>query len=206
MVVISMADYARLEAASMPPPAQVPFVSLFEAFSRGPDAGSIEFEVIREPGSVARARAVLSTEGWLIDTNVVSELRHRGRADPAVRAWASAVDVKRCWISVLTLAEIGFGVERARTAEVRVMLKQWLDQTVRADFEGRIIPVSEAVLVTWRRLALAGQRAGQSYSPPDALLAATALVHGLTVVTRNTSDFERSGVALINPWMPPRSQ
>ena len=82
----------------------------------------------------------------------------------------------------------------------RAELETWLRDGVRAWFGERVLEVDEAVLLAWRRLAWAGQKSGYTYAQPDALLAATALVHELGLVTRNTVDFARAGVVLLNPW------
>jgi len=138
--------------------------------------------------------------GWLLDTNVVSELRRGLRCDPGVRAWAETVSPAACFLSRVTLAEIRFGIERAADIAFRGELEAWLRDCVRPWFGVRVLEVDEAVLLAWRRLVLAGQKDGYTYAQPDALLAATALVHELGVVTRNTADFERAGVTLLNPW------
>jgi toxin FitB len=142
--------------------------------------------------------------GWLLDTNVVSELRRGRRCDPGVRAWAEAVPPIACFLSRLTLAEIRFGIERVTDPGFRAELEAWLRDGVRTWFGERVLEVDEAVLLAWRRLAWAGQKAGYTYAQPDALLAATAMVHELGVVTRNTADFARAGVALCNPWTDDR--
>ncbi len=138
--------------------------------------------------------------GWLLDTNIVSELRKGARAQPGVRSWAEAVPPAACFLSLVTVAEIRFGIERVGDPAFRAELQAWLHDGVRVWFGARILPVDEAVLLTWRRLASDGQKSGYTYSQPDALIAATALVHDLGVATRNTSDFQRARVALINPW------
>lgn len=138
--------------------------------------------------------------GWLLDTNIVSELRKGARAHPGVRTWAEAVPPAACFLSLVTTAEIRFGIERVSDPAFRAELETWLQDGVRVWFGSRILPVDEAVLVAWRRLASDGQKAGYTYSQPNALIAATALVHDLGVATRNTSDFERAGLTLINPW------
>lgn len=139
-------------------------------------------------------------DGWLLDTNVISEGRKGRRGDPAVIGWLASVAPETCFLSAVNLAELRLGAERVTDAVFRAELESWVDQEVRAWFGSRILAVDDAVLLTWRRLVIAGQRARYTYSPPDALIAATALVHGLTVVTRNTVDFTRAGVLLFDPW------
>jgi predicted nucleic acid-binding protein len=138
--------------------------------------------------------------GWLLDTNVVSELRKGARCDPRVAAWAAAVPPVACYLSRITVAEIALGIERVTEPGFRAELDSWLRDGVRAWFGPRILEVDEPVLLTWRRLVLAGQRDRYTYSQPDALIAATALVHGLAVVTRNVQDFARAGVSVLDPW------
>ena len=138
--------------------------------------------------------------GWLLDTTIVSELRKGVRAHPGVRSWAEAVPPVACFLSLVTVAEIRFGIERVGDPAFRAELEAWLQDGVRVWFGSRILPVDEGVLLTWRSLASDGQKTAYTYSQPDVLIAATALVHGLGVATRNTADFVRAGVALNNPW------
>ncbi len=139
--------------------------------------------------------------GWLIDTNVVSEIRKGSRAAPGVRAWANAVPPVACFISRVNLAEIRFGIERAPDPGFRAELEAWVRDGLLPWFGDRILDVDGPVLLRWRWLAWEGQKAGYTYGAPEALLAATALVHGLGVVTRNVADFDRAGVMLLNPWL-----
>ena len=138
--------------------------------------------------------------GWLLDTNVVSELRKNVRANPAVRAWGSSVPPSACYLSVVTIAELRFGIGQVADTAFQAELQMWLRDGVRVWFGTRILPVDEAVLLAWRQLASAGQKANYTYAQPDGIIAATALVHDLGIATRNVADFRRSGVRLINPW------
>lgn len=137
---------------------------------------------------------------FLLDTNVVSELRKGPRCQASVAAWSRRVPPVACHLSRVTLAEIVFGIEQVDDAAFQAELEAWLEHGVRAWFGRRILDVDEAVLLVWRRLAQRTRRAGQTMSKPDGLIAATALAHGLTVVTRNVADFLPAGVALFNPW------
>jgi predicted nucleic acid-binding protein len=134
---------------------------------------------------------------YLLDTNVVSELRRGERADPRVRAWAAALPEAAAFLSVVTLLEIERGillVER-RDAEQARCLRRWLEKRVLAEFDGRIIPVDTAVARRCAALHVPDPRPAS-----DALIAATAMVHRLTVVTRNVADFSATGVQLLDPW------
>jgi toxin FitB len=141
--------------------------------------------------------------GWLIDTNVVSELRKGPRCAPPVRAWATNVPRIACHLSRVSVAEIRFGIERAPTPDFRAELEAWLRDGMLPWFGERVLEVTERVLLRWRWLIWEGQKVNYTFAQPDALLAATALEHGLGVVTRNTGDFERAGLHLLNPWLQP---
>jgi toxin FitB len=133
---------------------------------------------------------------FLLDTNVVSEIRRR--RDRRVRAWAEEVDDVALHLSVLTLGEIRKGTEllRGRDPAQAEVFASWLDQ-LRTRFADRIVPIDARVAEEWGRL-----NATQPRNTVDSLIAATARVHHLTVVTRNTGDFEGCGVPLLNPWEP----
>ena len=105
-----------------------------------------------------------------------------------------------CFLSGVTVAEIVFGIEGVDDPGFRAELEAWLRDGVRAWFGPRILAVDEAVLLAWRRLVTEGQTARYTYSQPDALIAATARVHGLAVATRNIEDFVQAGVPILNPW------
>lgn len=136
---------------------------------------------------------------FLLDTNLVSELRKvgDGRADDRVTAWISRQDAASFYISVLTLMELEIGILRIerRDAEQGARLRDWMDRHVMPEFEDRTLPVDSAVALKCARLHVPDPRGER-----DALIAATAMVHGMTVVTGNASDFEATGVALVNPW------
>jgi toxin FitB len=137
--------------------------------------------------------------GWLLDTNVVSELR-RPRPAARVVAFVKAKPLDSLYVSSVTLAEIRFGIERLADAGRRAELNDWLAHKVRPMFEQRILPVTEDVMVKWRLLVEAGRKAGHTFSQPDLIIAATALEHGLTIVSRDTDEYEKAKVAVLNPW------
>ena len=136
---------------------------------------------------------------YLLDTNVVSELRKAksGKADAGVIAWAAGIPASELFLSAISVLELEMGVllvER-RDAAQGTVLRSWLDRHVLPAFVDRILPVDAAVARRCARLHVPDPRAER-----DALIAATALVRELTVVTRNVSDFEATGVRLLNPW------
>jgi predicted nucleic acid-binding protein len=137
--------------------------------------------------------------GWLLDTNVISELR-KPSCDPNVKAWSDGQPAESFFLSAVTLAEIRYGIEQQKNPAFRNALLTWLDQNLRPWFSGRILDVDEDVILEWRRLVAIGKKKGVVFSQPDLFIAATAKVHGLTVATRNVADFEQAGVDVINPW------
>jgi hypothetical protein len=137
--------------------------------------------------------------GWLLDTNILSELR-RVKPEPKVAAFVAAQALDLIYVSSVTLAEIRFGIELVADAARRAELNDWLAHKVRPTFEQRVLPVSEDVMFKWRLMVEDGRKAGHTFSQPDLIIAATALHHGLTVVTRDASDYERARVPVLNPW------
>jgi predicted nucleic acid-binding protein len=134
---------------------------------------------------------------FLLDTNVISELRKARAADPKVVAWANSVEASLLFISAITVLELEQGVllvER-RDAKQGMALRAWLDGQVMPEFASRTLPINADVARRCASLHVPDPR-----SERDALIAATALVHGLTVFTRNIADFDKTGVRLINPW------
>jgi predicted nucleic acid-binding protein len=136
---------------------------------------------------------------YLLDTNVVSELRkvRSGKADANVARWAEQADAAELFISVIVLQELEIGVlltERRDSAQGSI-LRVWLESHVLPAFSGRILPVDTAVARVSARLHVPDPRPVR-----DALIAATAMVHDMTVVTRNTQDFTPTGVPVLNPW------
>lgn len=137
--------------------------------------------------------------GWLLDTNVLSELR-RPKPEPKVVAFIASRPLDLLFVSTVTFAEIRFGIERVGDATRRAELNDWLAHKIRPMFEQRALAVTEDVMFKWRLLVADGRRAGHTYSQPDLIIAATALHHGLTVVSRDTSDFKKARVPILNPW------
>jgi len=136
--------------------------------------------------------------GYLIDTNVVSELQKGQRSDKNVQAWFDSTDENELFLSVLVIGEIRLGIERLRRRDTPQALR--LEQrlfALQVKMAGRILPVTETIANRWGQI-----NAGDPFPIIDSLLAATALEHGLTLVTRNVSDVERSGVCLLNPFLP----
>ena len=144
--------------------------------------------------------------GWLLDTNVLSELR-RPKPDRKVVAFIAAQPLELLYVSAVTLAEIRFGIEVVSDATKRAELNHWLAHKLRPMFEQRVLSVTEEIMFKWRLLVEDGRKAGYTFSQPDLIIAATALHHGLTVVTRNVSDYERVRARVFNPWVdsPPAS-
>lgn len=136
---------------------------------------------------------------WLLDTNVLSELR-RQKPDPKVVAFVSGAPAKQLYVSSVTLAEIRFGIEKAPDPNDRIILTHWLTHTVRPMFTGRVLEVTEDIMLEWRLLVEEGRKIGHTFSQPDLIIAAMALHHGMTVVTRNRKDFDKARVPVLNPW------
>jgi toxin FitB len=137
---------------------------------------------------------------WLLDTNVLSELR-RLRPEPKVLAFISSQPLDQFYISAVTLAELRFGIELlSEGSSRRDELNHWLERKIRPMFEQRVLQVTEDIMLRWRIVVEHGRKVGQTFSQPDLIIAATALHHGLTVVTRDSSDFERAGTLVVNPW------
>lgn len=138
---------------------------------------------------------------FILDTNVVSELRkaRTGRIDKNVAAWAESMDAAALFVSSITIMELELGilsVER-RDATQGAILRAWMDLQILPEFAERILPVDTVVALRCARLHVPDKRGER-----DALIAATALVHGMTIATRNVIDFEPTGVPIVNPWNP----
>jgi len=141
---------------------------------------------------------------YLLDTDVVSELRkaRSGKADPNVVAWSATAPVGGLYVSAITILELEIGVLRLERRDLpqSLVLRTWLDNHVLPAFDGRVLPIDAAVVRRCAPLHVPNKRAYR-----DAFIAATALVHGMTMVTRNVADFVTTGVALLNPWQPASS-
>lgn len=136
---------------------------------------------------------------FILDTNVISELRRagQGKADKNVVNWAQSIDATTLYISVITVLEIETGIlkiERHDPDQAEI-LRNWFEGHVLKAFENRILPIDEAVARRCAQLHVPDPK-----SERDALIAASALVHGMTIATRNTKDFEQTGAALLDPW------
>lgn len=136
---------------------------------------------------------------FLLDTNVVSEWI-KPRPNGGVVSWLAEADEDRVFISVVTLAELRYGVERMATGNRRRRLEEWLRGELPLRFEGRVISVDKAIADAWGQVVAYSETAGRPIGAMDALIAATVKVHGLILVTRNASDFEPTVKAIVNPW------
>lgn len=136
---------------------------------------------------------------FLLDTNVVSEWT-KPRPDSGVVEWLAQIDEDAVFLSVVTFAELRHGIERLPASKRRKQLDEWLRGELPLRFEQRILQVDGAVADEWGRLVARHDALGRPIHAMDALIAATAQVHALTLVTRNTSDFEASVKSVVNPW------
>ncbi len=136
---------------------------------------------------------------FLLDTNVVSEWI-KPQPNAGVVEWIARVDEDEVFLSVVTFAELRHGIERLATGARRRRLDVWLRKDLPSRFEGRIVGVDGAIADEWGRLVAQRENRGRPIQAMDALIAATAQVHGLTLVTRNTADFQPSVKSLLDPW------
>jgi predicted nucleic acid-binding protein len=137
--------------------------------------------------------------GFLLDTNVLSEFARTGEPDQHVDRWLKTTADESLFASVLTFAEIRRGIELLPPGKRRTQLEEWQDDLV-ASFEMRLFPVTKAIADRWAVLAAEAQRKGVTLGNIDGLIAATALEHDLTLVTRNVKDFAGVELTLFNPW------
>jgi toxin FitB len=140
--------------------------------------------------------------GWLLDTNILSELR-RPKPERKVLAFVAAQPLELLHVSTVSLAEIRFGIERLADPGRRAELTDWLTHMVRPMFKQRVLAITEDVMFKWRLLVEEGRKAGHTFSQPDLIIAATALQFGLTVVSRDVGDYQRARAPVLNPWTDP---
>jgi toxin FitB len=136
---------------------------------------------------------------FLLDTNVVSEWV-KPLPNPGVIAWTADVDEDRVFLSVVTLAEVRYGIERMPPGSRHKRLAEWLEQELPLRFEGRIIGIDATIADACGKVVARGEDRGKRMEVMDAFIAATAEVHQFTIVTRNTSDFEAVKLNILNPW------
>ncbi len=139
---------------------------------------------------------------WLLDTNILSELR-RPKPEPRVVDFVDRCPLDQLYVSAVTLAEIRFGVELVDEPNRRAELNDWLTHKVRPMFDRRVLQVTEDIMLKWRLLVEEGRKKGHTFSQPDLIIAATAIHHGLTMVTRDRSDYDKAHVPVVNPWDAP---
>ena len=137
--------------------------------------------------------------GWLLDTNILSELR-RPRPERKVVAFLADQPLEQLFVSAVTFAEIRFGIESVASVTRRAELNDWLTHKVRPMFVRRVLAVTEDIMFKWRLLVEDGRKLGHTFSQPDLIIAATALHHGLVVMSRDESDYEKARVPVFNPW------
>jgi toxin FitB len=136
---------------------------------------------------------------FLLDTTVVSEWV-KTRPDHGVVAWLAEADEDRVFISVVTLSELRYGIERMAQGGRRKRLDDWLRNELPLRFDGRVLSIDPAVADGWGQIVASREAAGRPIGVMDAFIAAIAKIHGMTLVTRNTADFETSLESIVNPW------
>ena len=137
--------------------------------------------------------------GFLVDTNVVSEFV-KPHPDARVIRWLAAATPESLFASVVTFGEIRIGIEDLPLSKRRAALEEWLERGLPAWFESNLLPVTKAIADRWGRLTTEAKKRGISITTADGLIAATALEHGLAIVTRNVKDFADSGALIVDPW------
>jgi toxin FitB len=140
--------------------------------------------------------------GWLLDTNILSELR-RPKPERKVLAFVAAQPLELLYVSSVTFAEIRFGIELVTDANRRAELNDWLAHKVRPMFEQRVLAITEDIMFKWRLLIEDGRNVGHTFSQPDLMIAAIALHHGLTIVSRDVSDYQKAHTPVFSPWIDP---
>ena len=136
---------------------------------------------------------------WLLDTNILSELR-RLKPEQKVVAFVANCPLDQLYISSVSFAEIRFGIELVSEPNRRADLNDWLANRVRPMFGERVLQITEDIMLKWRLLVEEGRKVGHTFSQPDLIIAATAIHHGLTLVTRDRGDYDKAQVPVINPW------
>ncbi len=136
---------------------------------------------------------------FLLDTNVVSEWM-KPRPNLGVMEWLETADEDRLFLSVATLGELRYGIERLAKGQRRAQLEEWLETELVDRFEGRVLIINDTVAATWGKVLAKADAAGKPMGAMDGFIAATALMHGMSIVTRNEIDFAEAGVATFNPW------
>jgi len=137
---------------------------------------------------------------FLLDTNIPSELM-RPRPEPKVQDWVAAQDIGTLFVSVVSIGEMETGFATMRDAARRARLEASFERCLALLFAGRVLPITQTIAVRWGKLDGMRQMAGRPLSAPDGMIAATALEHGLALVTRNVKDFAALGVELLNAWL-----
>jgi hypothetical protein len=137
--------------------------------------------------------------GWLLDTNVVSELR-KSRPNSAVSEFVAAQPGEVLFTTEVTFAEIRFGIEQLEDSGRRTDIHMWLNRTLRPLFLGRVLAITEDVIVRWNTMAVEGQKRRHTFGQPDLFIAAIAALEDLVVVTRDTGEFITAGVPVFDPW------
>ena len=138
---------------------------------------------------------------YLLDTCLISETV-KPVPSPSVLGWLAGQEEARLYLSVLSVGELSRGISRLEDGARKGRLQAWLDASLTRRFAGRVLPVDLETAQTWGRLAARCERLGHRLPVLDGLLAASAMQHGLAIVTRNVADFEPTGVAVVNPWQP----
>lgn len=137
--------------------------------------------------------------GWLLDTNVLSELR-KPRPNAKVVEFVAAQPGELLFTTAVTFGEIRFGIEQLEDPGRRADIHLWLDRTLRPLFTGRVLTITEDVVLRWKTMAVEGQRRGHTFGQPDLFIAAIAALEDLAVVTRDVSEFVVARVPAFNPW------
>ena len=136
---------------------------------------------------------------YLLDTCVVSEFV-KPKPDKNVLSWLNSMDAERIYLSVVTLGEVQQGISNLPRSNRRAELEEWLNEQLTAQFAGRILALDAATFITWGQLIASLKQQGRTMSVMDSLIAATAVHHRMTLVTRNVSDFQQVELSIFNPW------